>query len=595
MAPPAEQSKMRAPICCVLGHVDTGKTKLLDAMRQTSVQEGEAGGITQQIGATHFPVSALREKTQKIKHSFTFTIPGLLIIDTPGHESFSNLRARGSSLCNMAILVVDLMHGIEPQTRESLMLLRNKKTPFVVALNKIDRLYAWKSNPTLTFKESLEQQSKDTRQEFETRLADIIVQFAEEGMNAELSCRNKNIRKNVTLVPTSAISGDGIGELVLVACALLQKTMSKSLSYSSIVECTVLEVKTVDGLGMTIDVILSNGRLSEGDTIVLGGINGPIVTTIRAILTPQPMKELRVKSQYVHCKTAEASLGLKIAAPALDGAIAGSRLVVASTEEEVEAARQSVISDFESVFNAVSLSMKGISVQASTLGSLEALLSFLGGKSVACMRVGLGTLYKKDILPSTHVEKEHAVVLCFDVKIDAEAVEAAKQGGVTILSADIIYNLFDMFCEYQARIKEEKKRSAAKKLVFPCIVQIQPGCVFNKKDPIIIGVDVLEGELHVGTPLCLAEREDKLFVGRVLSIERNHQPQTKTRGSAAIKIEVVGGNTPMVGRHFDEKDRLYSRITREAIDILKRDFRDELKKEDWALIKNKLKPLLSIP
>ena len=288
---------LRSPICCILGHVDTGKTKLLDKIRQTNVQEGEAGGITQQIGATYFPVEAIKAKTAVINKdgSYEYKIPGLLVIDTPGHESFSNLRTRGSSLCNIAILVVDIMHGLEPQTLESLKLLRDKKTPFVVALNKIDRIYGWKETPNGAFQESLAKQQTSVKREFADRVEKTKVAFAEQGLNSELYYNNKNLGRNVSLVPTSAITGEGIPDMIQLLVDLTQQRMTESLMYISELECTVLEVKVIEGLGTTIDVVLSNGRLREGDRIVVCGLNGPIFTNVRALLTPEPMREMRVK------------------------------------------------------------------------------------------------------------------------------------------------------------------------------------------------------------------------------------------------------------------------------------------------------------
>ncbi|KAG1715673.1 hypothetical protein ID866_1477 [Astraeus odoratus] len=288
---------LRSPICCILGHVDTGKTKLLDKIRQTNVQEGEAGGITQQIGATYFPVDAIKTKTAVLNkdNQQEYKIPGLLIIDTPGHESFTNLRSRGSSLCNIAILVVDIMHGLEPQTLESLRLLRDRKTPFIVALNKIDRLYGWQATPDGAFQESLAKQKVSVQREFEDRVQKTIIAFAEQGLNAVLYYENKNFARNVSLVPTSAITGEGVPDMIMLLVNLTQQRMSDRLMYLSELECTVLEVKVVEGLGTTIDVVLSNGILREGDKVVICGLNGPIVTQVRALLTPQPLRELRVK------------------------------------------------------------------------------------------------------------------------------------------------------------------------------------------------------------------------------------------------------------------------------------------------------------
>ncbi|GAB2282275.1 hypothetical protein Dimus_016824 [Dionaea muscipula] len=288
---------LRSPICCIMGHVDAGKTKLLDCIRGTNVQEGEAGGITQQIGATYFPAENIRERTKELKADAKLNVPGLLVIDTPGHESFTNLRSRGSGLCDIAILVVDIMDALKlkPQTIESINLLKMRNTEFIVALNKIDRLNGWKPRRNAPFIKTIKEQSKEAVEDFNSKVKEIITRFMEQGLNTSLYYKNKEMGETFSLVPTSAISGEGIPDLLLLLVQWTQKTMVEKLTFSDEVQCTVLEVKVIEGHGTTIDVILVNGVLHEGDQIVVCGMQGPIVATIRALLTPHPMKELRVK------------------------------------------------------------------------------------------------------------------------------------------------------------------------------------------------------------------------------------------------------------------------------------------------------------
>lgn len=498
------KDNLRSPICCILGHVDTGKTKLLDKIRQTNVQEGEAGGITQQIGATYFPVEAIRAKTAVINknNEFDFKVPGLLVIDTPGHESFSNLRSRGSSLCNIAILVVDIMHGLEPQTLESMRLLRDRKTPFIVALNKIDRLYGWKKVDNNGFQDSLALQSKAVQNEFKNRLEATKLAFAEQGFNSELFYQNKSMAKFVSLVPTSAHTGEGIPDMLKLIIQLTQERMVGSLMYLSEVQATVLEVKAIEGFGMTIDVILSNGILREGDRIVLCGTEGAIVTNIRALLTPAPLRELRLKSAYVHNKEVKAALGVKISAPGLEGAIAGSRLMVVGPDDDEEDICDEVESDLANLLSRVETSGRGVSVQASTLGSLEALLDFLKDCKIPVANVGIGPVYKRDVMQcGVMLEKapDYAVMLCFDVKVDKEAMAYAEDQGIKIFTADIIYHLFDNFTKHMDEMLEKKKEESKMLAVFPCV--LKPVAVFNKTGPIVIGVDVTEGQLKINTPI----------------------------------------------------------------------------------------------
>ncbi|KAF1992371.1 hypothetical protein K402DRAFT_388028 [Aulographum hederae CBS 113979] len=596
------KDNLRSPICCILGHVDTGKTKLLDKIRQTNVQEGEAGGITQQIGATYFPVDALQKKTDVVNQdkSFDFKIPGLLVIDTPGHESFTNLRSRGSSLCNIAILVVDIMHGLEPQTLESMRLLRDKKTPFIVALNKIDRLYGWKKIDNNGFRDSLRYQSKSVISEFEKRLDDTKVAFAEQGFNSELFYENKSMAKYVSLVPTSAHTGEGIPDMIRLIAQLTQERMTGSLMYLAEVEATVLEVKVIEGLGTTIDVILSNGVLREGDRIVLCGLNGAISTNIRALLTPAEMKELRIKSVYVHNKEVRAAMGVKIAADGLDQAIAGSRLLVCGPNDDEEDLEEEVMGDLENLLSRISKTGRGVSVQASTLGSLEALLEFLKVSKIPVANISIGPVYKRDVMQAgimLEKAKEYAVMLCFDVRVDKDAVAYANDIGVKIFTADIIYHLFDAFTSHMKELAEKKKEESKLLAVFPCV--LRPVAVFNKKDPIVVGVDVIEGNLRLLTPIAAVKsgadgKKEIIAMGRVSSIERDHKqlPICK-KGQPSVAIKIEGSHQPMYGRQLEEKDTLYSAITRESIDTLKEFYRDEVTADEWQLMR-KLKPLFDV-
>ncbi|CCG81520.1 Translation initiation factor IF2 [Taphrina deformans PYCC 5710] len=588
---------LRSPICCIMGHVDTGKTSLLDKVRQTNVQGGEAGGITQQIGATYFPMENIMKKTSVLEAAkdFEYKLPGLLVIDTPGHESFSNLRSRGSSLCNIAILVIDIMHGLEPQTIESIKMLRDKKTPFIVALNKIDRLYAWQSIKDNGFRESFAKQKKAVKNEFEDRLAQTKLALAEQGLNSELYYENKNLGRNVSLVPTSAFTGEGIPDLLQLLVTLSQQRMTEKLMYVSELECTVLEVKVIEGLGTTIDVVVVNGVLREGDRIVVSGLNGPIVTTIRAILTPQPLKELRIKGSYVHHKEVKAALGVKIAANDLEKAIAGSRMLRVEPGDDEEELKEEVMEDLQDLLESIDRSGVGVYVQASTLGALEALLEFLKTSKIPVSGINIGPVFKRDVMRcATMLEKakEYAVMLCFDVEVDKDAQTLADQSGVTIFSADIIYHLFDAFTAHRAKALEQKRTEGAATAVFPCVLKTI--AVFNKKDPIVLGVDVIEGSLRPGTPICAVKlnaatnTREIMEIGRVSSMEKEHKAveiAKKGTSGAGIAVKLEMGGQPLFGRHVDQTDMLYSLITRKSIDVLKSEaFRESVTKEEWALI-----------
>ncbi|XP_066905151.1 eukaryotic translation initiation factor 5B isoform X2 [Halyomorpha halys] len=591
----AEKAKspdeLRAAVVCVLGHVDTGKTKILDKLRRTNVQDSEAGGITQQIGATNVPIEAIKEQAKIVKGFNTneLRIPGLLIIDTPGHESFSNLRSRGSSLCDIAILVVDIMHGLEPQTIESLNLLKQRKTPFIVALNKIDRLYDWQTMLRKDVRDVIKGQAANTQLEFEQRSNEVILQFAEQGLNAALFYNNPDVRSYVSLVPTSAITGEGMGNLLALIVESCQNMLAKRLMFSPELQATVLEVKAIPGLGTTIDVILVNGYLREGETVVLAGTDAPIVTQIRSLLMPQPLKELRVKNAYVEYKEIKAAQGVKIAAKDLEKVIAGLNLRVAEKPDEVEILKEEVARELKSALSSIKLQERGVYVQASTLGSLEALLEFLRTSSIPYSNIRIGPVVKKDVMKASIMlehDSQYAVILAFDVKIERDAQELADNLGVKIFQADIIYHLFDKFMAFREELKAKKREEFKSIAVFPCKLKILPQFVFNSRDPIVCGVIVEAGIVKEGTPICVPSKEF-VELGIVTSIENNHKPVESARKGqeVCIKIEPIPGESPkMFGRHFDEKDFLISKISRQSIDACKDYFRDDLVKTDWQLM-----------
>lgn len=598
---------LRCPIVVIMGHVDTGKTKLLDKIRKTNVQEGEAGGITQQIGATYFEKSTLLTQTAKLNETekFDLTLPGMLVIDTPGHESFTNLRSRGSSLCDVAILVVDLMHGLEQQTIESLHMLKNRGTPFVVALNKVDRCYAWKTCKDTPIRDALKEQSDGTLNEFRSRASDAKLQLQEQGVNSniywEMGGDDWENSDFVPLVPTSAVTGEGVQDILMLLCQIAQRKLWSQLMWCANLQATVLEVKAIDGLGMTVDVLVVNGYLREGDRAVFCTLDGPIVAEIRGLLTPPPSREMRIKSEYIHHKEIKGALGVKVIGNGLEKVMAGTSVLVVGPDDEVEDIKAEVMSDLTKLQDKLSTDKKGVMVQASTLGALEALLQFLREETkppIPVSAIGIGTIHKRDVTKISIMNEkgcpEYATILAFDVPVEREAREQAEEVNVRIFTADIIYHLFDQFTRFMEQLTEKRREDAAAIAVFPSIIKILPQHVFNQKDPIIVGVEVVEGILKVGTPLCVPALGG-LTVGTVTSIESNGREQETAKKGSSVAIKIVNESNPTItyGRQFDASHSLYSQLSRASIDALKLHFKEKLETEDWRLVV-KLKKVFNI-
>ncbi|MEC8152121.1 MAG: GTP-binding protein, partial [Candidatus Thermoplasmatota archaeon] len=358
-APPRGHN--RQPIVSVLGHVDHGKTSLLDmvrsigSQRQASVMDREAGGITQHIGATEVPADVLNETCAAMLGGKNFKSPGLLFIDTPGHHSFASLRNRGGSVADIAVLVVDIMEGLQPQTIESLNILKETRTPFVIAGNKVDRLHGWRCEAGRSFIESFSAQREDVRALFEDRYWKTVGQFSEHGFNLERYDKIRDFRQNEALVPMSAKEGEGLQDLLAVTVGLAERFLEDRLTDTlGAAQGTVLEMRDEVGMGKTIDVILYRGELSVGDTVMLAGQDGPFTTHIKGLKRPQGMAEMRdAGKRWVNFDTVEAASGVKIVAPNLEATIAGTTLHLANTAEERSVAEEAIREEWRAIFNAM--------------------------------------------------------------------------------------------------------------------------------------------------------------------------------------------------------------------------------------------------
>jgi translation initiation factor aIF-2/yIF-2 len=621
--------KLRSVISCIMGHVDTGKTKILDKIRNTNVQDGEVGGITQQIGATFIPYETLANKIKNDSFEYSIDIPGLLMIDTPGHKAFENLRSMGSSLCDIAIIVVDLMHGLEPQTIESMNMLRSINTPFIIALNKIDRLYGFVKSgdeKARNIRKTLSDQDENCISEFNTRSTKIIVQIMEQGFNAKLYWENDSIEDTISICPTSAITGDGLPDLLMNLIKYPQNHTYMSNNISLIQDfnplafkCIIMDSSKIDGLGVTIDVILINGELNQGDRIIIETTGGPINTTIRSLLTPPSNSESRVtnKSNYIYHKSLTGAMGIKIVANNINDIITGSNITKLSksecfTKEIINMPKdepveyEDVISDLASKSKSkIELQDKGVTVHASTLGSLEALLYFLQKECdppIPVFQANIGNVMKKDVVKTNLSNtfgiqsgssglNEFKTILAFNVKIDEDAEIQAKENGVKIFSAEIIYHLFDQFKKHKETLQQLRKDSFRNKMIFPCILKILPDCIFNKKNPLVFGVDVIEGNLHIGTPLS----NSNTYIGKVISIQKDHKEVDIGKKGSSVCIKVDNQENPSIayGRHFDNTNVLCSKISRESLDVLKEHFKDDITRDDLALLV-KLKKVFGI-
>ena len=559
---------LRKVLLTVVGHVDHGKTSLLDKIRNTAVASKEAGGITQSVSCSSISLQTIEKICGPLLKNvkFNLTVPGLLFIDTPGHAAFTSLRKRGGSLADIAILVVDINEGFKPQTIESIEILKANKVPFVIAANKIDIISGWSYDPQKFLLDNINQLDYNLQGLFEKKMYELVAQVNEHTFSAERFDRVSDYTKQIAIVPLSAKTGQGIPELLMVIIGLAQKFLEQKLvlEEKGPAKGTILEVKEEKGLGMTVDTIIYNGQLKVNDTIILGGVDAPIITKVRALLEPAESSTGVKKLQNV--KEVTAATGVKIVAPGMEKAIAGMPLRSCSGKpEEIEQLKKEVQEEIKSILFELEQCLGAI-IKADTIGGLEALQNILKEKNIPISSASLGDITKRDLsrLESLQEQDEFkAVLLGFNVSIPPELEESAKNRNLKIITNNVIYRIIEDYEKYLQQLQQEIEKRELSLLVRPCKILLLKGYIFRQNNPAIIGVEVEVGQIKVDDPLMNQQGKN---ITRVKSMQEGPDPISTANQGKQFALAMDGVT---IGRQINEGDFLYTDIPEEDFKKLK--------------------------
>ncbi len=571
----------RSPIVVLLAHVDHGKTTMADAIRGTKVASKEAGGITQMIGASYVERETIDElaKTIGSKMRFDLKIPGLLFIDTPGHEAFTNLRERGGSIADIAILVVDIQQGFQPQTIESIRILKEYKTPFVIAANKVDLIDGWKKHPTTSFLESFEKQPEHVRNALDEKIYAIMGKISEYGFNAERFDRVKDFGKELVIIPVSGKTREGISELLVLIAGLSQKFLENSLKIevAGPAKGNIIEVKEEKGLGTTIDAIVYDGVLKKGDNLLFLTNNGVKETKVRSLLEPN----LSGGEKFKQIESVSAAAGVKIVAPDLEEALPGSPIRVVDdiikNKLELEQQFKRILSE-----NVES----GVIVRADSLGSVEAILLLLKANDIPVKHASVGKLTRKDVLAAKAVaneDKYRGVVMGFNVPVLDDAREESKDAGVPVIWSNIIYHLIDQYNEWVTEEKDREKKELELKFAWPGKVRLIAGFCFRVSKPAVFGVEVSAGRIKKGYRLMNANGE---IVGEIREIQHEKESINEATRGMQIAISCDGIH---YGKNVQEGENLYVYILDEEFKKWEKQMKALSEEEKQLLNETKMK------
>jgi translation initiation factor 5B len=543
----------RQPILSVLGHVDSGKTTLLDRIRESRIVEGEEGGITQMIGATEIPLETIEDVCGDLLNQLDtdITIPGMLFIDTPGHAAFSSLRKRGGSISDIAIVVVDVQNGIQPQTEEALKILQDTNTPFIIALNKIDTLPGWRSEHNL-FTKNLQEQTDKVQSKLDEEIYSLMGDLHDQtGVTAERFDRVDNFQKKAAIVPISAMTGEGLPELLMTLTGLSQNYLSDQLEVEedSTGKGTVLEVTKEKGLGTTLDIIHYDGQIKKDDTLVYGTQDGVKTTDIRALLQPRPLQEIRLDKQYSQVDKINPASGVKISGKDLEGAIAGAP--VRTTQENIEEVKEEVHDELETM--AFETQNEGILVKADSLGSLEALMREI--EDIPVQEAKVGAVKKNDVVKVENEEPENRAIFAFNVEATEQAEDMIEDKGIELFQNQVIYKIVEDYNEWREILEKKQQEQALEQIPRPGKIQLMPQHIFNQAKPAVIGAKVKKGVIKPDTAL-MNKQGDK--VGRLKAIQEQNESIDKASKGAEVAVSISGAT---VGRTFEDDEVLFTDLT----------------------------------
>ena len=578
--------KIRQPIVVVLGHVDSGKTSLLDQMRGTAVQSREVGGITQHIGASFFPIEIVKDITGPLYAQLAKSdspIPGLLVIDTPGHEVFANLRMRGGSAADIAIVVADVNKGFEVQTVESIEILEKRKVPFVIALNKIDQIPGWNNTKSIFINEQIKAQGSDMISTLDEKIYTVVGSLSKLGYNSEAFWRIKDFTKEVAIVPVSAAKNIGIPELMAVLVGLAQQYMTKKLErHEGETRGIVLEVKDELGLGPSANIILIDGVLKQGDRVVVAKRDNAIVTKVKALLLPKPLDEMRdPRDKFRPVDHVVAAAGLKITSPELDGVLAGSPLYVLDDDEDEGRLRSLVESEIKAAI--IRTDSNGIVLRCDTIGSLEATVDLLRKDKIPIQSADIGHITRRDVLAASAVKEKDryiGVILGFNVRVLDEAEREASERGIKIFNEKIIYNLVRSYTDWVSYQKEHEDSILFSEISPVCKFQFLKGYVFRRNDPAVFGAEILIGRLRQKVPVI---NENGKKIGSIHQIQEGG----KNLSEASIGTQVaVSMKEPVIGRQINEGDIFYADLTSKEAKLLIESFSHRLGPEEQEVFQH---------